>query len=47
MFEYKSLTNQIRVEKLLGDNNMENDELPIDSTLQPHTMLCWRYGSNG
>mgnify|MGYP005993457101 CR=1 FL=1 len=30
MFEYKSLTNQIRVEKLLGDNSMENDELPID-----------------
>ena len=40
MFEYKSLTNQIRVEKLLGDNNMENDELPIDLAHCSHT-LCY------
>ena len=40
MFEYKSLTNQIRVEKLLGDNSMENDELPIDLAHCSHT-LCY------
>ena len=37
MFEYKSLTNQIRIEKLLGINSKENDELPTDMEHCSHT----------
>jgi len=37
MFEYKSLTNQIRIEKLLGNNRSEEMELPIDLTHCNHT----------
>ena len=40
MFEYKSLTNQIRVEKLLGNNSRENEELPIDLAHCNHT-ICY------
>ena len=38
MFEYKSLTNQIHVEKLLGENSLENNELPVDLGHSNHTM---------
>ena len=38
MFEYRSLTNQIHVEKLLGQNSQENNELPGDLAHSSHTM---------